>query len=160
MTICRPTAEHPTPVVLVHGTAGNRQTNWAAYAPMLANEGFCVFAVTYGNFADLPAPLSGIGGMLPIDESTEPARGVRGPGARRDRRRQGGPGGHSQGTVVANNYVKFGGGATKVGRIVSLAPPWDGTYGSTGSASAPRCAGWASTTNSSSGSLRARPVPR
>ena len=45
---CRPTAAHPRPVVLVHGTAGNKNTNWQAYSPLLANNGYCVFALTYG----------------------------------------------------------------------------------------------------------------
>ncbi len=66
---CRPTAEHPNPVVLVHGTGGNRQTNWATYAPLLANEGYCVFALTYGNFPEQPWPLSAIGGMQEIPSS-------------------------------------------------------------------------------------------
>ncbi|MFC7451372.1 esterase/lipase family protein [Rhodococcus daqingensis] len=126
---CRPSAEHPSPVVLVHGTGGNRQDNWAAYAPMLANEGFCVFSLTYGNFADLPWPLSAIGGMLPVDVSsgqlaTFVDEVLAATGATKVDLV-----GHSQGTVLANNYAKFRGGAGKVGRIVSLAPPWDGTYG-------------------------------
>ncbi|MDJ0112178.1 lipase, partial [Rhodococcus erythropolis] len=66
---CKPTAEHPNPVVLVHGTGGNRQTNWATYAPLLANEGYCVFALTYGNFPEQPWPLSAIGGMQEIPSS-------------------------------------------------------------------------------------------
>lgn len=44
---CR-SATHPTPVVLVHGTALNQNANWAALAPTLANNGYCVFSMTYG----------------------------------------------------------------------------------------------------------------
>ena len=34
---CKPTAAHPEPVVLVHGTFGNKSTNWQTYGPLLAN---------------------------------------------------------------------------------------------------------------------------
>jgi len=44
---CRSSA-HPNPVVLVHGTALNQNANWQAVAPMLANNGYCVFSVTVG----------------------------------------------------------------------------------------------------------------
>lgn len=126
---CRPSVEHPEPVVLVHGTGGNRQTNWAVYAPLLANEGYCVFSLTYGNFADQPWPVSGVGGMVPIELSTPQLatfvdRVLEATGASKVDLV-----GHSQGTVQANNYAKFYGGAQKVGKIVSLAPPWNGTYG-------------------------------
>ena len=45
--------------MLVHGTAGNKNTNWQTYAPLLANNGYCVFALTYGVTAGTPpAPTS------------------------------------------------------------------------------------------------------
>lgn len=126
---CRPSDAHPEPVVLVHGTGGARQTNWAVYAPLLANEGYCVYSLTYGNFPDLPWPLDAIGGMTPIDTGTAQIaafvdRVLASTGAAKVDLV-----GHSQGTVQANNYVKFFGGADKVAKIVSLAPPWQGTYG-------------------------------
>ncbi|MFD4433835.1 esterase/lipase family protein, partial [Nocardia sp. NPDC058497] len=65
---CVPSAEHPNPVVLLHGTGGGAQTNWGVYAPLLANEGYCVFSLTYGAYA-LPWPISAIGGMRPIEQS-------------------------------------------------------------------------------------------
>ncbi|SDC64463.1 triacylglycerol lipase [Rhodococcus tukisamuensis] len=68
---CRPSAAHPEPVVLVHGTGGNKQTNWATYAPLLANEGYCVYALTYGAYDDLPWPLSALGAFRPMDESAQ-----------------------------------------------------------------------------------------
>jgi triacylglycerol esterase/lipase EstA (alpha/beta hydrolase family) len=42
---CRPTAAHPYPVVLVHGTFGNMTDSWQALSPLLANNGYCVFAL-------------------------------------------------------------------------------------------------------------------
>ena len=34
---CKPSARHPNPVILVHGTGGSQQTNWGTYVPLLKN---------------------------------------------------------------------------------------------------------------------------
>src|SRR5690242_20223928 len=39
---CQPSAAHPNPVVLVHGLGATMGENWATYAPLLANHGYCV----------------------------------------------------------------------------------------------------------------------
>src|SRR3954464_11924673 len=44
---CRPTAEHPRPVVLVPGLSGNGGRDYYAAAPLLANNGYCVFMFDY-----------------------------------------------------------------------------------------------------------------
>ncbi len=124
---CRPSREHPNPVVLVHGTGGNRQDNWGTYAPLLANEGYCVFALTYGAFDDLPWPISAIGGMKPIEESAAQLRDfvdrvLQATGAQKVDLI-----GHSQGTLMPAYYVQRLGGADKVDKYVSLAPLWNGT---------------------------------
>lgn len=123
---CRPTAAHPRPVVLVHGTGGNRSTNWQTYGPLLKNNGYCVFALTYGSTLPLPYPgaLGGFGDMRAsarelgafVDRvlSTTGAEEVDLVG-------------HSQGTLMPNYYVKYLGGAAKVAKYVSLAPVWKGT---------------------------------
>ena len=60
---CKPTAAHARPVVLVHGTGGNKSTNWQTYGPLLKNNGYCVFALTYGVIPGSAYPVSALGGM-------------------------------------------------------------------------------------------------
>lgn len=124
---CKPTAAHPRPVVLVHGTGGAKTTNWGAYVPMLKNRGYCVFALTYGALAGLPWPFTAIGGMDRIDVSAaQLAKFV-------DKVRAATGAqtvdivGHSQGTYMPAYYLKELGGAAKVTKYVSLAPLWKGT---------------------------------
>lgn len=123
---CRPTAAHPRPVVLVHGTAGNRSTNWQTYGPLLRNNGYCVFALTYG--ATVPVPYPGaLGGLGDIATSAAEL------GAFVDKVLAATDAdkvdilGHSQGTLMPNYYAKFLGGADKIGSYISLAPLWHGT---------------------------------
>ncbi|MEU3015427.1 esterase/lipase family protein [Nocardia asteroides] len=123
---CVPSAEHPNPVVLLHGTGGGAQTNWGAYVPLLANEGYCVFSLTYGAYG-LPWPVSAIGGMRPIEQSAAEVsafvdRVLASTGAARVDFVA-----HSQGNVVGNYYIKRLGGAAKVDKLVGIAPPWLGT---------------------------------
>src|SRR5690349_16393997 len=40
---CKPSAAHPDPVILVHGFLANMTVNWQTMAPLLANNGYCVF---------------------------------------------------------------------------------------------------------------------
>ncbi|MFC9660920.1 lipase family alpha/beta hydrolase [Nocardia sp. NPDC127606] len=123
---CVPSPEHPDPVVLLHGTGGGGQTNWGLYAPLLANEGYCVFSLTYGAYA-LPWPVSAIGGMRPIEQSAAEVSAfvdsvLAGTGAERVDLIA-----HSQGNIVGNYYLKQLGGGDKVGKLVGIAPPWLGT---------------------------------
>src|SRR5690606_26282354 len=63
---CRPTEAHPDPVILVHGTFGNKATNWQTFGPLLKNEGYCVFALNYG-MESVPGDL--FGGQDRIEDS-------------------------------------------------------------------------------------------
>jgi len=68
---CRSSAAHPEPVILVHGLAANMTDNWQTLSPLLANNGYCVFALTYDTNPDFPFPLDQIGGLAPLEESAQ-----------------------------------------------------------------------------------------
>lgn len=124
---CRPSAAHPRPVVLVHGLTGNRNTNWQTYSPLLKNNGYCVFALTYGVNPGTPLPLDQFGGLTPIEQSAQElkafvAKVLAATGAAKVDIL-----GHSEGTVMPDYYAKFLGGARYIAHYVSLAPLWHGT---------------------------------
>ncbi|MEZ5210215.1 esterase/lipase family protein [Gordonia sp. (in: high G+C Gram-positive bacteria)] len=123
---CTPSAAHPNPVILVHGTGGNRQTNWATMVPALHNEGYCVFALTYGVRPGTTWPVSALGGLNDMRTSAVElqrfvARVRAATGAR-----QVDIVGHSEGTLMPAYWVKYRGGAHEVDKYISLAPYWKG----------------------------------
>jgi triacylglycerol esterase/lipase EstA (alpha/beta hydrolase family) len=120
---CRPNAAHPNPVVLVHGTFANMTDSWQALSPLLANAGWCVFALNYGG-ASASDPVQAVG---PIEQSaaqlsTFVDRVLAATGAAKVDIV-----GHSQGGMMPRYYLKFLGGAAKVHSLVGLAPSNHGT---------------------------------
>jgi triacylglycerol lipase len=124
---CRPSATHPRPVVLVHGTAGNAATNWVTYAALLANHGYCVFALTYGVSAvEAQSPIK-FGGMNSIPSSAQQLKTFIARVLSATHAQQVDIVGHSQGTYMPNYYARFLGGAPYIHRYISLASLWEGT---------------------------------
>ena len=121
---CKPSAAHPTPVVLVHATGVNLGANWAVLSPKLANAGYCVYAFNYG-MTWLSA--GRIGGLGEISASARTLSTF----VDKVRTSTGAPKvdlvGHSQGGMMPNYYIKFLGGATKVRTFVGLSPSNHGT---------------------------------
>lgn len=121
-TPCVPSDAHPYPVVLVHGTFENRLDNWNALAPLLANNGYCVYALNYGGTPGNPAKATGdirtsARQLARFVHRVLAATGV----AKVDIV------GHSQGGMMPRQYVKFAGGAPYVHALVGLSPSNRGT---------------------------------
>jgi len=123
---CKPTAAHPRPVVLVHGTLGNKSTNWQTYGPLLKNNGYCVFAPTYGSTIPIPFP-GAFGGLGSMVDSAKYLKAFVGQVLKSTGASKVDLIGHSQGTLMPNYWLKFLGGGSKVGTYISLAPLWHGT---------------------------------
>ncbi|NDZ93712.1 alpha/beta fold hydrolase [Streptomyces sp. SID6673] len=120
---CRPSRIHPRPVILVHGSGGGRQTNWATLAPVLANAGYCVYAPTYGALSTV-WPASALGGLGVKQDGawqikTFADRVLATTGAEKVDIV-----GHSLGTEIPTYWMKYLGGRDKVANYVSLAPYW------------------------------------
>ena len=122
---CRPPAAHPDPVILVHGTFGDMSDSWQALSPLLANQGYCVFALNYGSYngsgslgiyatgkiEDSAAQLSSFVRLVLSSTHASKVDLV----------------GHSQGGMMPRYYIKYLGGASKVSTLVGLAPSNHGT---------------------------------
>ncbi|KOV56994.1 hypothetical protein ADK64_40745 [Streptomyces sp. MMG1121] len=121
---CKPTAAHPYPVVLVHGTFENAYDNWSGLAPVLKNAGYCVFALNYGETK--PHALMKAVGPVPdsarqLAAYVDTVRAATG-AAKVDLV------GHSQGGgLMPQWYLRFDGGAKKVHQLVGINPSSHGT---------------------------------
>ena len=122
---CRPSVAHPRPVVLVHGTFGDMSDSWQALSPLLANNGYCVFALNYGS-ADGSGAL-GVYGVGDIPQSAQQLATFVDQILTATKARQVDIVGHSQGGMMPRYYMKFLGGAAKVHTLVGLAPSNHGT---------------------------------
>lgn len=113
---CRTTAARPTPVVLVHGTFGDRRHLLENLGRGIKAAGFCVYSLDYGN--------RGTGDVR--DSARQLAEFVgrvrRATGAARVSMV-----GHSQGGMMPRYYIKRLGGADVVDDLVGIAPSNHGT---------------------------------
>lgn len=120
---CKPSATHPRPVVLVHGTLGNSVDNWLGLAPYLVNRGYCVFSLDYGQLPGVPF----FHGLGPIDKSAEQLDTYVDDVLAATGASKADLVGHSQGGMMPRHYLKFLGGADKVNALIGLAPDNHGT---------------------------------
>ncbi len=127
---CKPSPEHPNPVVLVHATTENMTFNWFSLAPQLANEGYCVFALNYGQMPGIhlgPPGASQVSGIGPIQDSAEELSGFVDEVRVATGASEVDVVGHSQGGTMPRYYLKYLDGASKVDDLIGLSP---GNHGS------------------------------
>ncbi|MGQ0623666.1 MAG: esterase/lipase family protein [Sporichthyaceae bacterium] len=120
---CKPSADKPRPVVLVHGFGATASENWFAFAPHLAAQGVCVFARTFGVDERYP----GRGAVKPMQESAVELRDFVEEVLATTGAKKVDIVGHSHGAVMPRHYLKFLGGKDKVAHFVGWAGPNHGT---------------------------------
>ena len=120
---CKPSAAHPRPVVLVHGTFANSVDNWLFLAPYLTDRGYCVFSLDYGRLPGVPF----FHALGPIDKSAEQLSAFVDKVLAATGAGKADLVGHSQGGMMPRYYLKFLGGAPKVNALVGIAPNNHGT---------------------------------
>lgn len=129
---CKPSAEHPRPVLLLHGTWMNAYNGFAYMSQPIKDAGYCTFTMNYGRANVIEG--GGLGSFLP---------GVMGTGYIQDSAKQlalfvdrvlEATGAdqvdvvaHSQGGAMANWYTKFESGASKVNKLVTFGATHHGT---------------------------------
>ncbi len=120
---CKPSAAHPRPVILVHGTFANSVDNWLGLAPYLQTRGYCVYSLDYGQLPGVPL----IHGLGPIEKSAEQLQAFVDKVLTATGASETDLVGHSQGGMMPRYYLKFLGGAAKVHSLVGIAPSNHGT---------------------------------
>ncbi|KAF9136815.1 hypothetical protein BG015_002987 [Linnemannia schmuckeri] len=113
---CRPTKFHPNPLVLVHGTLVNALTNWFYMAPRFVAEGYCVFALTYGQHPAIPI----VYGLTAMEKSAQQLsefvdKVLNATGADKVDMV-----GHSQGSLMPRYWMKNLGGASKIRKFAGI----------------------------------------
>jgi triacylglycerol lipase len=111
---CKPPPQHPDPVLLVHGTYG--MTSWSLIGPALAQRGYCVFTINYGQ-----------AGTIDIVRSAHQLAGDVDRILVRTGAKQVAIVGHSEGGMMPRYYIKQLAGGHKVRALVGLSPSNHGT---------------------------------
>ena len=119
---CRPSAQHPDPVVLVNGTGEDMADGFSALSPLLVNTGYCVFAANFGG-----SPGNLLQGLGDIAQSAAELAAFVNQVLATTGAAQVDLVGHSQGGMMPRYYIKFLGGAARVHTLVGLAPSSHGT---------------------------------
>ncbi|MFC0439223.1 serine aminopeptidase domain-containing protein [Kutzneria buriramensis] len=120
---CAPDAQHPEPVVLVHGLGANGPLNFATLAPTLAGRGYCVFYLTYGTGILGPT----VGGIGPMEDSAAQLSAFVDKVIAATHAAKVDIVGHSEGSTVPAYYLKFNDGAAKVAHFVGFGANYAGT---------------------------------
>ncbi|MEV4503884.1 esterase/lipase family protein [Streptomyces klenkii] len=116
---CKPSAAHPNPVVLLHGTWANQLDTWFLTAPSLVKEGYCVYSLDYGKLPFVPT-LNGQGSLVKSagEVSAFVDKVLKSTGTKKVDIV-----GHSQGGgPLPRYYMEFMNGASKVDKLIGIAP--------------------------------------
>jgi triacylglycerol esterase/lipase EstA (alpha/beta hydrolase family) len=108
---CKPTAAHPRPVVLLHGTYVNMFSTFANTAMPLKKAGYCVFALNYGSYKYGLGKFPAIKGLARVRSSSLQVKAFVDKVLAQTGATQVDIVGYSQGSPLARAYMKYDGGA-------------------------------------------------
>lgn len=129
---CAPSAAHPRPVILVHGTWEDAYDNWSGVTRQLSDAGYCVYALNFGKSGlleqgGLGALLPGVDGTAPVQDSAKELAAFTDAVLAETGASQVDMVGHSQGGIVIRQYLKAEGGADNALNVVTLGATNNGT---------------------------------
>ncbi len=125
---CRPSSAHPRPVVLLEGTTSRTVASFARLGPTLANAGYCVYGLNYGDTSITRNTHGVIGAMGDIAASAHQlAKFVDHVLAKTGASKVDIVGWSQGGGPLPRYYLRNLGGAAKVHQLVGLAPSNYGT---------------------------------
>ncbi|WP_448851270.1 esterase/lipase family protein [Corynebacterium sp. 335C] len=108
---CEPSPEHPRPVVRIHGTWDNAYATWSMLTPMLKAEGYCTYALNYGDDeSGLVGRIPGVYGTQNLEDSSREVADFVDEVLERTGAAEVDLVAHSQGGIHARAYVQRHGG--------------------------------------------------
>lgn len=120
---CRPSPEHPNPVVMLHGLGANYVEDLNVLQGWLAARGYCTFARTYGAYPQVPI----VGGLRDQSESAAENAGYIREVRSATKADKVDLVGHSEGAFQALFVAKTQDVTSQIGRVIAIAPPSHGT---------------------------------
>lgn len=120
---CKPTAAHPNPVVVLHGLGATYYEDLNFLQSALAGDGYCTFSATYGAYTGFPY----VGGLRPVAESAGEIRSFIEAVLAETGAAKVDIVGHSEGGFQSLYVTKTQGIASRIARVVAIAPPTHGT---------------------------------
>jgi triacylglycerol esterase/lipase EstA (alpha/beta hydrolase family) len=124
---CHPSAAHPYPTILLPGTLYNLAETWQALGPILANAGYCVYGLNYGQTALTTLTGGRESSIGPIEDSARQLAAFVAQVRAETGAAQVDLVGWSQGGMMPRWYMTRDGGAPAVHELVGLSPSNHGT---------------------------------
>jgi triacylglycerol esterase/lipase EstA (alpha/beta hydrolase family) len=120
---CRPSAQHPDPVVVLHGLGATYYEDLNFLQADLAAKGYCTFSTTYGAYPGFPY----VGGLQHITVSAPEIKSFIEQVLAETGAAKVDIVGHSEGGFQSLYVTKTQGVASQIDRVVAIAPPTHGT---------------------------------
>ena len=120
---CRPSADHPDPVVFLHGLGANKDEDLNFLQADVAGQGYCTYSLTYGAGAYGPF----VGGVGDIARSATQIKAFIGDVLAQTGAAKVDLVGHSEGGFQTLYVTKTQGISDRIDKVVAIAPPTHGT---------------------------------